>query len=162
MNPLQAFTASLARSRAQAHAALYGSQSAPCRSAAALRDESPGAAGLLQTAGHGVEHITIEPPIWCHDCNRIVSGMGYMVPGAAQISVLCPACAAKRYPDRRHPGGRRVRQLVEVTRLLAWQAQDSATDHANRGCHETARVLRELAAAADSAIEALRTYPQEV
>ena len=69
--------------------------------------------------------------------------------------------AANQPPDRRHPAERRLRELVEVTRLLAWQAQDSAATYDDRGCHESARVLRELAAAADSAIEALRTNHQE-
>ena len=69
--------------------------------------------------------------------------------------------AADQTPDRRQPGERRLRELVEVTRLLAWQAQDSAATYDDRGCHESARVLRELAAAADSAIEALRINHQE-
>ena len=114
-------------------------------------------------ASSAIEHITIEPPVWCHRCGAMLAAQGYLAEGVAvmQLIALCPACAAHQTPDRRQPAERRLRELVEVTRLLAWQAQDTAATYDDRGCHESARVLRELAAAADSAINALRINPQE-
>lgn len=135
MNALQAFVASLAVARRQASADYLASQTD--------------------------EHITIEPPVWCHRCGCMLADRGYLAAGTSTITAVCPACAARQDPDRRRPGERAVRELVEVTRLLAWQAQDSADTYEDRGWHETARVMRELAAAADNAIEALRINPQE-
>ena len=138
MTPLQAFSACLDAARRQA-------------------------AADYRAATGGVEHITIEPPVWCHRCGAMLTARGCLTDGGPvmQLVALCPACAAHQSPDRRQPAERRLRELVEVTRLLAWQAQDSAATYDDRGCHESARVLRELAAAADSAIEALRINPQE-
>lgn len=161
MNPLQAFAASLARSRAQAHAAFEAIRPAACGSgapaanpASEIRPE-----GGPPTAAT-IEYITIHPPVWCHGCGRILAAVG--IRSGAQITALCPDCAAKAArPERRQFSERRLRELVEVTRLLAWQAQDSAATYDDRGCHETARVMRELAAAANSAIEALRINPLE-
>ena len=150
MNPSQALLASLARSRAQAHAAFD-------------RWVEASLAPTLQAAvGSPVEHITVEPPVWCHACNRILADTGHLDADAAQITVLCPACAARRWPDRRDPATARLRELVEVTRLLAWQAQDTAATYASRGCHESARVQRELAEAANHAIEALRINREDI
>lgn len=90
------------------------------------------AAQRIQARIDQLERVAGEPPIWC------------------------PLCAARRYPDRRNPGARQLRELVMITRQLARDARSNATMHAQRGCHETARIQRELAAAADAAIAALR------
>ena len=133
MNALQAFLASLERSRARALADLHA----------------------LGEAAWG--HITIGPPVWCHGCGRMLAVSGRLVVGGHRVESVCAQCVAERGSrDRRNPSERRLRQLVEVTRLLAWHAQDSADTYDDRGCHEAARVLRELSDAANSAIEALR------
>jgi hypothetical protein len=161
MKPLQAFVASLARSRAQSHAAFAASRPAPCGSgapaanpASEIRPE-----GGPPTAAT-IEYITIHPPVWCHGCGRILAAVG--IRSGAQITALCPDCAAKAArPDLRAPHRQRLRELVEITRLLAWHIEDSASVYADRGMPESARVMRELAAAANSAIEALRINPLE-
>lgn len=80
----------------------------------------------------------------------------------AQIIAVCGDCVAQADgPDRRQPHRQRLRELVEITRLLAWHVEDGAATCANSGLDESARVMRELAAAADRAIEALRTHPEE-
>ena len=93
----------------------------------------------------------------------MLTAQGYLADAGSvmQLIALCPACAGRQSPDRRQPTGKRLRELVAVTRLLAWQAQDSADFADEQGRLESARVLRELAAAADSAIEALRINHQE-
>lgn len=59
-----AFADSLARSRAEAHAA--ASQAAP------------------------IEYVTIEPPVWCHTCGAMLAYRGTLSAGA--ITAKCPAC----------------------------------------------------------------------
>lgn len=135
MNPAQALLASLARSRWQAHADFDAA---------------------------GIEHITIEPPVWCHGCNRMLTSRGHPHVATEQVVALCPQCAPRPRQDRRDPATARLRELVEVTRLLAWQAHEFAADYARRGCHESARVQRELAEAANNAIEALRINREEI
>lgn len=109
-----------------------------------------------------VETVQIEPPVWCHRCGAMLASSGRVDLITARIEALCADClAATGRRERRQPSERGVRELVEVTRLLAWQAQDSADTYDDRGWHESARVLRELAEAANGAIEALRIHPQE-
>lgn len=137
MTTLQALLGSLARSRAQALVNLRALDAAEGR-------------------------VTIDPPVWCRACGRMLVASGPMC--YAIIDAVCPDCAPKdaaTHRERRNQSEQRLRELVEVTRLLAWHVQADADGLFERGCHESARVLRELADAANSAIEALRANQQE-
>ena len=64
-----AFADSLARSRAEAHAALDSYQAAP------------------------VEYVTIEPPVWCHTCGAMLAYRGTL--SGSTITAECPECEAR-------------------------------------------------------------------
>ncbi len=114
------------------------------------------AAGLARSHAldPAVEHITIEPPVWCSGgCGRMrpTGSAGWTI---GPVDATCPECAGR--VERRNAGDRALRRLVESARLLARQAEDSADVYDDRGCHEAARVIRDLAEATNRAIEGLR------
>ena len=64
-----AFADSLARSRAEAHAALAASQAAP------------------------IEYVRIEPPVRCHACGAMLAYRGML--SGSTVAAECPACEAR-------------------------------------------------------------------
>lgn len=114
------------------------------------------AAEILSTRDARVEFCRIQA------AQRIQDRIDQLERVASELPTWCPLCAARRRqsPTRRR-GARQLRELVTITQQLARDARSNATLHAQRGCHETARIQRELAAAADAAIAALRIDQQE-
>jgi hypothetical protein len=104
-----------------------------------------------------IEHITIEPPVWCFACNAITTDAVHRLRDGRLVP-LCAACAAE--PDvgveRRAADAQPVRELVELARVLAWYAAQYAGEAAAGERHHTARVLLDLTTQTDRAIDRLR------
>ena len=109
-----------------------------------------------------VEHVTIHPPVWCHGCGLILVAGAALAAGERHIDALCAQCATQPTPssDRRSTDNKRLRELVEAARLLAYESREMAEMFLGEW-PESSRFLRRLADATDSAIEALRINDQE-
>lgn len=107
-----------------------------------------------------IETVEIHPPVWCHGCGRMLTADGYLHGEAVKVTALCPDCATGRPacpgPERQQPSEQRVRELVEAARLLAESARGVAIFYEGLGAETSARMIRDLAAATDRAIEGLR------
>ena len=104
-----------------------------------------------------IEHITVEPPVWCHSCNAIITDAVYRLRGAGHIA-LCDYCVGTQRDgtlERRQPDAAAVRDLVTLSRLSALKL-DQIADSISIASPNTARALRDLATETNRAIERLR------
>ena len=106
-----------------------------------------------------IETITVEPPVWCHSCNAIVTDAVYRLRGfRSGVVALCHDCARAQYGDtieRRQSDASAVRDLVTLARLGSLKLAQIA-DSISIVTPNTARVMRDLATETDRAIERLR------